>query len=64
MDFTGTKSSANLSLQIITRDPSINTMNHYDTTVSNFMYNSIGLKRVKKGKSLYASLSFVYCVNI
>ena len=34
-------------LEIITCDPSIYTMDHPDLTVSNFMGNSIGLKRVK-----------------
>ena len=33
-------------LEIITCDPSIYTMNHQDLTVTNFLENSIGLKRV------------------
>ena len=33
--------------EIITFDLSIYTMNHPDLTVSNFMENSIGLKRAK-----------------
>ena len=37
----------NLILEIITSDPSIYTIDHPDLTVSNFMENSIGPRRVK-----------------
>ena len=38
-------------LEIITRDPSIYTMDHADLTVSNFMGYSIGTKRAMYPKS-------------
>ena len=37
----------NIFLKIISCDPSMNTMEHPDLTVSYFMVNSIGLKNVK-----------------
>ena len=36
----------------ITCNPSIYTMDHPDLTVSNFMENSVGLKRVKELKDI------------
>ena len=36
-------------MEIVTCDPSIYTMDHPDLTVSNFMGNPIGTKRVNNG---------------
>ena len=49
------KKKYNILLEIITFDPLIYTMDHPDLTVSNFMENSIGPKRVK-GYSLHLIL--------
>ena len=45
----------NIFFEIITRDPSIYTMDHHDFIVCSFMENSLGLKWVK---NLHLALSF------
>ena len=47
-------------IKIITCDPSIYTMDHPDFTVSKFMENSIGLKRVTLYTKVVCSLASSY----
>ena len=55
----------NIFLEIITCDPSINTMHHPDLIECRFMGNSIGLKRIKYLVKLFTGkLPVLYWKNI